>query len=45
LEKLGEPFISYYKNQPLQPDPTTVDVDACEQEIFKNMQTPKYAKY
>ncbi|XP_035701543.1 meiosis-specific nuclear structural protein 1 [Folsomia candida] len=45
LEKLGEPFISYYKNQPLAPDPTTIDTEPCEEEIFKTMELPKYAKY
>lgn len=25
LEALGEPFLSYYRNQPLEPDPTTLN--------------------
>lgn len=45
IEKLGEPFVSYYKNQPLEPDPTTIDTEPCEEEIFKDMQTPKSFKY
>ncbi|CAG7834758.1 unnamed protein product [Allacma fusca] len=37
LEKLGEPFISYYRNMRREPDPTTVDAEPCEEELFKNM--------
>jgi len=45
LENLGEPFLSYYRNQPTEPDPTTIDMEPCEEEIFKTMELPKYAKY
>jgi hypothetical protein len=44
LEKLGEPFLSYYRNQPRAPDPSTIDFSPCEEEIFKNMQLPRNAK-
>ncbi|CAL8125771.1 unnamed protein product [Orchesella dallaii] len=45
LEKLGEPFLSYYKNPPLEPDPTTIDTEPCEEEIFKSMTLPKFGRY
>jgi hypothetical protein len=45
LQKLGEPFVSYYTNQPREPHPSTIDVSPCEEEIFKNMKVPPYAKY
>lgn len=41
VEDLGEPYLSYYKNQPLEPDPTTLDTEPCEEEIFKNMPLPR----
>lgn len=45
LEELGEPFLSYYRNQPLEPHPTTIDTEPCEEEIFKNMPLPRHVKY
>lgn len=45
LEALGEPFLSYYRNPELEPHPMTVDLEPCEQEIFKNMPVPRNIRY
>ena len=45
LERLGEPFISYYMNQKREPDPSTTDLDPCEEELFKTMKISSSNKY
>lgn len=45
VEALGPQFVEYYRNQPTAPDPTTIDSEPCEEEIFRTMELPKYAKY
>ena len=37
LEKLGEPFVSFYSNIRREPDPTTVDTEPCEEELFRSL--------
>ena len=45
IEKLGEPFVTYYANIKRIPDPTTVDLYSCEEEEYlQSLSTSKTLK-
>jgi len=47
LDQLGEPFLTYYRDgaQFREPAPFTIGATPCEEELYRNMELPKNAKY